>query len=173
MIRQEAKEQLLRWREVLVGGAAVLLGLMWLVGQSKMLLLPGMALLVAGAALIWLGIQRARFRAAGRGPGVVQVDEGQIIYFGPLSGGAVALQQLVQVVYDPGQLPAHWRLEQRSGLELLIPANAEGAEILYDAFATLPGLRMEQVLAAINMTDRVPKVVWRRDVPNPAHLSLH
>ena len=37
-----------------------------------------------------VGLRRLQFGQTGRGPGVVKVDEGQIAYFGPLTGGAVA-----------------------------------------------------------------------------------
>ncbi len=173
MIRPEAKAQLLRWREVLAGAFAFLLGLWWLVGPGNLLILPGVALMVAGAALIWVGAQRARFRSAGQGPGAVQVDEGQITYFGPLTGGAVDLRDLDRVVLDPTLHPTHWRLRQRGHPELLIPVNAEGAEALFDAFATLEGLRMAQVLSALNSLENLPVVVWQRDLVISAQATLH
>ncbi len=173
MIRPEAKAQLMRWREVLAGVAAVALGAWWLGGGSKLLLLPAAVLLVAGAALIWVGVQRARFRGEGQGPGSVDVDEGQITYFGPLTGGAVALRELNRVTLDPSLHPAHWRLSQDSAPELMIPVNADGAERLFDAFATLPGLRMEQALAALKTKEKHPIVIWRRNVSISAHPSLH
>ncbi|MEM1073710.1 MAG: hypothetical protein AAGI36_04620 [Pseudomonadota bacterium] len=173
MIRPEAKMQLLRWREVLVGAAAVLVGLWWWVGPRGLLTLPALALLCAGAALIWVGVQRARFRAAGDGPGAVRLDEGQIVYFGPLTGGAVALRELHRLTCDPGQHPAHWCLAQRGQPELLIPVNAEGAEVLFDAFTSLPGLRMDHLLAAQKRGGAHPIVIWQRDPPGSAQRSLH
>jgi hypothetical protein len=173
MIRPEARDQLMRWREVLAGGVAVVLGLWWLAGNSALLILPGAALTIAGVALIWIGVQRARFRARGQGPGSVQVDEGQITYFGPLTGGTVALREIARITLDPGFYPAHWRLWQRGVPELLIPVNAEGADSLFDAFATLPGLRMEKVLSALNGGGEHPIVIWQRDLPESAPISLH
>jgi hypothetical protein len=173
MIRPEAKAQLMRWREVIAGGAAVVLGAWWLAGSSAVLLIPGAALSLAGGALIWVGVQRARFRGEGQGPGSVDVDEGQITYFGPLTGGAVALRELTRVTLDPGLYPAHWRLREGTAPELLIPVNADGADRLFDAFATLPGLRMEQALAALKTTEKHPIVIWQRDLSISAHPTLH
>lgn len=173
MIRPEAKAQLMRWREALAGGAAAALGLWWLIGGSSLLLLPAVALLAAGVALIWVGVQRARFRGEGQGPGAVDVDEGQITYFGPLTGGAVALRELNRVTLDPGLHPAHWRLSQEGAPELMIPVNADGAERLFDAFATLSGFRMEQALAALRTKEKHPIVIWQRNASISAQSTLH
>ncbi|MGD9294261.1 MAG: hypothetical protein PVI41_05195, partial [Roseobacter sp.] len=124
-------------------------------------------------ALIWIGMQRARFRASGQGPGVIQVDEGQITYFGPLTGGTVALEDVTRITLDPSQYPFHWRLEQSGGQELFVPVNAEGADLLYDAFATLPGFRMENALAALKTSEKHPILIWQRDVSTFARLGLH
>lgn len=173
MIRPEAKAQIIRWREVLIGAGAVCVGMLWLGDAGSLFLLPALALLVGGAALIWIGVQRARFRHAGDGPGSVSVDEGQITYFGPLTGGAVALRELTRVTLDHGLYPAHWRLREGTAPELLIPVNADGAEALFDAFATLPGLRMEQVLAALKTSQKGTKVVWQRAGAGAAQARLH
>lgn len=173
MIRPEAKEHLMRWREVLVGAGALLLGLWWLLGKSALLMLPGAAFALGGAALIWIGVQRARFRGEGQGPGSVQVDEGQITYFGPLTGGAAALQDLSGIILDPTFHPMHWRLTQPGMPELVIPVNADGAERLFDAFATLPGLRMDRVLATLKAPGKHPSVIWRRDARPVPKIALH
>lgn len=171
MIRPEAKEQLMRWREVLVGAGAFFLGVWWLAGPMGLLKLPGAVVVIAGAALIWVGVQRARFRGKGQGPGSVSVDEGQINYFGPLTGGAVALREMTRITLDPGLHPTHWRLWQDGVPELLIPVNADGAERLFDAFATLPGLRMEQLLSALKTADKQPIVIWQRPVPGTRSIA--
>lgn len=173
MIRPEAKAQILRWREVIVGVGGVLLGLWWLTRSSDLLLLPGAALTVAGVALSWVGVQRARFRGEGQGPGSVDVDEGEITYFGPLTGGAVSLRELQEITYDPTVHPAHWRLRQKAVPELLIPVNAAGAEALFDAFATLPQFRMAQALAALHQDQQHPIVIWQRTAGTSAYPSLH
>ena len=173
MIRPEAMAQLMRWREVLIGAAALTLGVWWLVGPGRLLALPAIALIVTGAALVWIGIQRARFRSSGQGPGSVRVDEGQITYYGPLTGGMVALRELDSLTLDPTQHPAHWRLQQPGQPPLLIPVNAEGAEALFDAFSTLPGFRTAKALSAIRDAPKQPVVIWQRRHSISAHHTLH
>jgi hypothetical protein len=172
-IRPEARETLLRWREAGVGLLACALGLWWALAKGGLFLLPGIALLIAGAALIWIGVQRARFRAEGQGPGSVQVDEGQITYYGPLTGGAVALREITAITYDSTLHPAHWRLRMGAVPELLIPVNAEGSDGLFDAFATLPGFRMTHALNALQGREPHPIVIWQRDMSIAAQRTLH
>ena len=173
MIRPEARAQLAKWREVLIGGAGVLLGLWWIAGPGQLLLLPAVVLIVSGLALIWIGFQRARFRSSGHGPGAVSFDEGQVTYLGPLTGGAIALRELGSITFDPTLYPAHWRLAQPGQPELLIPVNAEGADKLFDAFSTLTGLRMEHALQAKNSASEHPIVIWQSKPSKFAQLPLH
>lgn len=160
--RAEAKAALWRWREVILGGATALLGLWWVFGPGGLLIVPGWALILAGGALIWLGVQRARFRGSDGGAGAVQVDEGQVSYFGPLTGGIVSLREMERLTLERAMFPAHWRLEQRGQPPLLIPVNAKGAEALFDAFATLPGLRTERMLQELHATRHQAVVIWQR-----------
>ena len=57
--------------------------------------------------------------------------------------------------------------------ELMIPVNAEGSDGLFDAFATLPGFRMAQALAALRGGGTHPIVIWRRDLSASAQRHLH
>ncbi len=177
MIRPEAKDQLMRWREALTGGALLLLGLWWLAGPGQLLTIPAIVMIIAGLALIRIGFQRARFRSAGAGPGSVRVDEGQVAYFGPLTGGVIALGELQALSLDRRQHPAHWRLKQPGQNELMIPVNAEGAEALFDAFATLPGLKTARMLDALNgraeSGGEQQVVIWHRDLSAHAQLTVH
>lgn len=171
--RPEAKAALWRWREVLAAAALVLVGLWWIMGPGRLLALPGWALVLAGVALCVVGVQRARFRGPGDGPGAVQVDEGQIAYFGPLTGGVVALRDLERLTLDAGLRPAHWCLEASGQAALLIPVNAAGSDALFDAFATLPGLRTERMLSELRGNSGHAVVIWERTPLRPAHTLLH
>ena len=126
------------------GALVLLIGTWWAVGVGGLLFWIGAFTMLSGAALIVLGIQRARFRIPGQGPGVVQVTEGQVAYFGPLSGGAVALSDLSRLQIRTDTKPGHWMLSQPGRGDLYIPLTADGAETLFDAFARLPGLRPTQ-----------------------------
>lgn len=184
MIRPEVRAALLRWRESIMAAAVVALGL-WLIGLGGWLFLP-FGLLVAGLglALVLLAHRRMRFGRGGGAPGIVEVDEGQIAYLGPTEGGFVSIAELVELrlVHLRGQ--RLWRLKQADGQALLIPVAAEGAERLFDAFAQLPAMDSQALVAALKAAPgaasgattvmaaadgtRLGPVIWRR----PAHLAL-
>ena len=174
-IRPEVRTSLWRWREALAGGCLAILGLWWALGVSGWILnAVGIALALLGAALIALGLQRARFRSGSDGPGVVQVVEGRVAYFGPLTGGAVNMADLTRLTLNHRQHPATWILRQPSADLLHIPVTAKGAEALFDAFATLPGLQTEHMLRALHSESDGETLIWQKDggqaVPG---LSLH
>lgn len=161
-IRPEARALVMQWREVLIGLAVLMLGAWW-AGGFGVLKWLGIVICGIGVALIVSGIQRARFRAGRGGPGVVQIDEGQVTYFGPLNGGAVAVQSLNRLVLDGGSNPAVWALYQAGQPPLHIPVNAEGADGLFDAFATLPGLKTGAMIAKLQARPDHPVVIWQKD----------
>ena len=160
-IRPEARATLWRWREVLLGLPILLLGLYWASGFG-LLKWVGFAVVIGGVALMLAGFQRARFRSARGGPGVVQVDERQITYFGPLDGGAVAIDDLTGVSLDARSEPPVWVLRQPGQNLLHIPVNAEGTDALFDAFAALPGIRTEHMLAQLARKPDHPVVIWSK-----------
>jgi hypothetical protein len=172
-IRPELRAHFWRWREVLAGAGMVALGLWLVIGPGGLLGWMGGALALAGVAQGIVGLQKTRFRAEGHGPGVVQVDEGQITYFGPLGGGAVSVADLNSVSLNPLEKPAHWMLDQPGVPTLHIPVNAEGAEALFDAFAALPGIRTERMLAELKSGPSCPVVIWSRGSLRPEHQRLH
>lgn len=169
--RPEATATLWRWREVLVGIAVAVLALWWLAGPRGLLGFVAPALLVAAGALIMIGLQRGRFRGAGGGLGTVQVDEGQVTYFGPLTGGTIAMRELSRLTLDGAQRPAHWRLEQPDHPPVMIPVDADGADALFDAFASLPELKTEHMLSQLRAAPRKPVVIWERPVPTLAQMK--
>lgn len=171
--RPEAKAALWRWREVIVAGAMTLLGLWWIIGPGRLLALPGWAFVLGGIALGLVGFQRGRFRGPGDGPGAVQVDEGQIAYFGPLTGGVVSLAALERLSLDATANPAHWRLDAPDQAAVLIPVNAAGSDALFDAFSKLPGLRTERMLSELRNRRDHAVVIWERTPLRPAHTLLH
>lgn len=162
-IRPEAQKAMMQWREALLGAAILVLGLWWSSG-SGILQWVGVVVVLAGAVLIYTGVQRGRFRAGKGGPGVVTVDEGEISYFGPLSGGVVSISDVALVMLDPTQDPPVWVLQQPRQADIAIPVNAEGAEGLFDAFAQLPGIRTEYMLASLKSDAGQPVVIWAKPV---------
>ena len=169
-VRPEARQAIWRWREVLVALGVLALGAYWAFGTGALLHWLGYVVLVAGVVLLVTGLQRGRFRGSKGGPGVVHVDEGAVAYFGPLTGGAVALRELTAVMLDPGGKPPHWVLSQPGQADLYIPLNAEGAEALFDAFASLPGIKTEKMLAEMKRDHGQPVMIWQREArPRALH----
>ena len=159
-IRPEVRHFAARWREVLGGVAVALLGLWWALAARPPLSWVGFVLVVAGVAVALAGWQRARFRRGGGGAGVVQLDEGRLTYFGPLSGGSVAVRDVHAVGLDPRHKPLHWVLSDDEGT-VQIPVDAEGTDALFDVLARLPGIDTARVLGALEHPPQAPVTLWQ------------
>lgn len=162
-IRPEARATLWRWREALTGGCMLIFGLWWGLTGASLTRWVGGVLALAALALLIAGVQRGRFRGQSDGRGVVRTDEGQVAYFGPLSGGIVALTEITQIAFDGRGKPAHWVLSQPGQDDLYIPVDASGAEALFDVFTRLPDLKTEHVLRVMRHPATSRTVVWRRN----------
>jgi hypothetical protein len=161
MIRPEVRATLRRWREVIAAGLVAALGL-WLVMLGGYLLVPlGGAVMILAAGWALIALRRIRFLRGVAAPGVVEVDEGQIGYFGPTFGGFVALAELAELRLAEFHGARAWRLKTQDGQVLLIPVDAAGAERLYDAFAALPGIDMARITAALDH-EQATLPLWRR-----------
>lgn len=162
LIRPAAAATLARWREVMVA-AVIAAGGLW-VGTRGGLLLPVVGGLIAalGLGLGIVGLRRMRFTRGSGDPGVVQVVEGQITYFGPTEGGFAGLSSIDEIALITRGGARVWRLSQVEGEALCIPTAATGAEALFDAFAELPGLDSGMLLAALDGPPDLPRIVWRR-----------
>lgn len=168
-LRPEAKAQLMRWREALIGGVAALFGLWLVFTGSGLPLLFGIALSLGGGWLAVAGVQRGRFRQGSDGPGVVRVVEGSVTYFGPWGGGVAALDRLAWLELVPADGAAGlWVLIDDEGRRLEIPVDARGAEALLDLFSALPGLRTGAMLRSLQVPVRERTMIWQRD-----RLRLH
>lgn len=159
MIRPELKP----WIEP---GAALLLGLfgLWLIWLGGWVLWP-LGAAVVFVALAWGGfaLRRLAFQRPVDAPGLVEVDEGALRYFGARTlGGQVALRDLTELRLLRLNGQPHWRLKTRDEA-LLIPVAAKGAEALPDAFTALPGFSMGAASAALARRDLAVQTIWQRD----------
>ncbi|KGM48226.1 hypothetical protein [Pseudooceanicola atlanticus] len=162
-VRPELRATLWRWREALVAAVIGLVGLWAALTSFGILAMLGWGLVLLCPVLIFAGWQRGRFRADGQGPGVVRVDEGQVAYFGPLTGGVAAISEINRLALDSRQHPPVWALEQPGQPDLMIPLNAEGADALFDIFAALPGIRTDRMLDEMRRTNRPHRtVIWEK-----------
>jgi hypothetical protein len=148
-IRPEARAALWRWREVLAAAGLAAVGL-WLAALGGYILVPlGAGVMVLALGFGLLAWRRLRFAQGGDAPGVVEIDEGQVSFFGPSFGGAVALRELVELRLITMSGRRLWRLKQKDGQTLLIPVEAMGAERLFDAFSALPGMNTATLVEAV------------------------
>lgn len=163
-LRPAVREALWRWRDVIVALGVGALGLWWVLGTFGIVYWLGWGLIALSVLLLAAGVQRGRFRRGGGGPGVVSLDEGRLSYFGPLTGGAIPLAEIDSVVFDPvGAADGQWIVTGLDRTVLAIPMRAAGAEVLFDALNTLPGLRTQDVLAVLSSPPRKAVTVWQRE----------
>ena len=150
MIRPEVGALARRWREVIAAAALAAFGLWTLSGGGYVLLPLGLAIVALAAGWGLIALRRIRFLRGIDAPGFVEVDEGQVGYFGPTFGGFVALADLAELCLAEHYGARAWRLRTGDGQVLLSPVDAAGADRLYDAFAALPGIDMSALVAALD-----------------------
>ena len=162
LIRWELREKFWRFRETIVGALVALLGLYWAAFALGLLAFIGIVVALFGAVLLVTGIQRGLFRIGRDGAGVVQINEGQVLYFGPAEGGAVAVADLARVdLTRSDNNRRNWRLTDVSGGVLHIPVDAEGAEALFDVFSNLGGGRTVNLLSALHEDLPDQFMIWQ------------
>ena len=105
---------------------------------------------------------------------MVEVDEAQISYMGPTTGGFVSLSELVELRLLTLRGRRLWRLKQADGQALLVPVDAAGSAALFDAFGNLPGMDTSALVRALEPVSRASgaalvnadqpemQVIWRR-----------
>lgn len=173
MIRPELRTELARWSEVLTSLVIAALGV-WAALLARDSFFQLIAALIAGTGLTLavIGWRRMRFHRTTDGPGIVQVLEAQISYFGPETGGFISARDLVELhLTDSG---TSWHLIGQDGTRLDIPVGAEGADALFDIFANLPDVHMQSILDALDSPAQVPaRPLWlhpsRRSIARRLH----
>lgn len=165
-LRPEVRAFLWRWREALLAAVVLALGLWWAltgIGINRWL---GYIFCLIGIGWGIAAVQRARFAQDGDGPGVVQIRERRLAYFGPLDGGIVDVADLSRLELDPTSYPEpSWILTSSEGQVLAIPINAKGAEGLFDIFAALPDIKTSTILDVLSRTPDARVTVWSRVRP--------
>lgn len=173
MIRDEAKQTLWRIREVLIALGLGALGAYWATAFFGLLQYIGYVLLALAVVVFIMGLQRFRFRANTTGAGVVTVIEGQITYFGPYSGGTIAIPDISRITLIQKPTSKCWVLEQPAQPAITIPVDAKGADGLFDAFASLQGLRIEHMLSMLSREIAQPVLIWQQNTYLDPDRFLH
>lgn len=165
-LRPAARDALWRWREVIGAAAVIMLGLWWSTTFFSPVRWIGWAIVGLGAVWAMGAFQRIRFAQDGEGPGVVKIVERRLAYFGPLTGGVIEMDDAAKLELEPNAYPAaHWIITSLSGDTVEIPVNAEGADALFDLFASLPGIETQKMLATLNHTPDQRVVIWQATKP--------
>ena len=164
-IRPEASAALARWREVGLSLACAAFGV-WIVARGGWFYgVIGTCVMLFGFGLALTAWRRLRFGAHGQAPGIVRYDEGAIAYFGPETGGIVALSEIAAVSAAATTGGPVWRITQAGGPTVDIPFGAQGADGLFDTFAALPGARPADFLDAVEHPPQGERRVWQRTAP--------
>lgn len=148
-LRPAVRQGLHRHREVIATAALAAFGVWVATWGGAVYLGFGAVILAVATGWAILALRALRFRQAGEAPGVVRVREGQVGYLGPRVGGFVGLSDLAEVRLLTLRGRRVWQLRQANGATLHIPVEALGAEALYDAFATLPGIDTAALVLAL------------------------
>ena len=166
-IRPEIRQGLLKWRGAIFFALVAAIGLYYFVTRFGAGRFVGLAVLGIGMGLMIDAIRRARFPDDGGGPGIVTVDERRIVYFGPLGGGSMSIDELERVSLAIGQSPSdtwglRWQFQDLDNQLLTIPSDAEGAAALYDALAALPGVDLRPLTQGHNLSAGQNIEIWTR-----------
>ncbi len=157
------------WREPLVLAAMILVGLLlFRHGQNRAdPALQFFGLLIAVPFTLGLipAIRSVRLRRQRLDPGLIEVAERQITYLGPHFGGTVSVDALTRIEIittddGPFRPDVFWTLFHNDGPALSIPANAEGADLLLDAFSALPGFDTRAVIRAMASGESATFAIW-------------
>lgn len=116
------------------------------------------------SAVLWIAHrQRAAFYREVTQPGIVQIDEAQISYYGPETGGVVDRDALIRVdLISDGDGRARWALYHSDGSPVSIPLAAEGADQLVDLLMSLSGVEVGAALSALDRGRVGLVTVWTR-----------
>ncbi|MDB2475665.1 hypothetical protein N9X06_01685 [Paracoccaceae bacterium] len=160
-MRQDAIETLQRFSGLIIALCTICLGLYWILNSFGLLMIVGYPVAFIGIALGYSAIQRLRFHRNTEGQGIVHFVEGQITYFGPESGGIVAVGDITRVMLHKIGRENVWVIEQPAQPALVIPTNAQGADRLFDAFVLLPNWNVEFTLSRLEDNQSHEDVIWQ------------
>jgi hypothetical protein len=157
-----------KWWEAYFVGAVLLFGF-WIFLRGTITLnlvyqALGLVISLFGILLLRTTIQRIRFRRAQQAPGMVDVNEREISYFGPMHGKTISLESLQKIeLRESEAYAAIWVLHNTEGDPLIVPTTAKGSDHLFDAFTGLSGVKMDVLVTALNSVPVQSQVIWERD----------
>jgi len=165
-IRPEIISRLIRWREVMAGLALSAMGIWYAITGVGNIAMIGIGIAMAGAILLFTGFQRARFRAPKNGPGMVEIVERQVTYFGAVYGTSFSFDQASEIAIETsgkgsGTDQMFWIFDVRGEGEQRVPAAAVGAEGFFDALAGFNGANYQKVIEASQSKSPGRYEIWQ------------
>ena len=168
MFRPEAIARLMRWKEPILIGLVLIyaVSLFWkaVTLGSWISGIVGLVLVMVVGSLLYVSYLRARLRRDVTGPGLVEIDERSITFFGPTTGGEVELDNItrIQISTLPSNLgDRNWIIWHHGG-SLVIPVAASGADQLLEVLTALPGFRYDTTLNAIDANTQEIFTIWTK-----------
>lgn len=168
-IRTEVAQSIKQYQEVLWGLLAVVVGTIG-VFTGGFISLISIPVLIAGAAIIYLGARRARFQALrAKSPisdGVVEMVEQELTFFSSGIGASIAMEQVVKIEIEtndkgPEFEDMYWVFYQRADPPVRIPSGAVGGDEVFDALVAFPGASYEKVIEATQSTTNQRFLIWQ------------
>jgi len=166
-IRPEVRALLWQWRDVLIGLAVFALGLWVFLRSFGVLAWLGAAAAIVGVLLVLTGAIRVRFRVPHGGPGVVEIIERRMTYFGPEGGRSFSFDEVKKIEIEtteggPSFDDLFWIFHLEGNPPVRIPASAAEGEEIIDALSAFSGVNSKNVVDACLTTSRERFLVWEK-----------
>ena len=165
-VRDDAAATLRKYQEVLLGIVLILIGFWILVSFHGFLRWLSVPLVVLGSVSTWNAWRRTRMKAANNGPGVVEIDERRLSYFGPFGGQSISLNDVTRIQIETTELgpfadDMFWLFYTGSELAR-VPSSAQGADAILDALSSFKGADYDAVIRASSSTKRDKFLIWQK-----------
>jgi hypothetical protein len=171
-VRPDVTAAIWRLREILLTLTLAAIGL-WLILLGGWVLVPlGLIVLAISITFTRHALARLKFQQAVGAPGIVELDEAQLGYLGPEVGGFISLDEAVELRLVTMHGRRLWRIKQADGQAMLVPVDATGAAQLFDAFASLPGMDVSALAAAVSAAKLQATGTHDLEIAEPAMLVI-
>ena len=165
-VRDDAAKALRRYQELFVGLALILVSIwVWVnfLGVLRWIALP---LAVLGLVSAWYAWRRVRVKAGNDGPGVLEVDERRLSYFGPFGGTSISLDDVIRIEIETTELgpfteDMFWLFHTRTETAR-IPSSAQGGDKIFDVLSSFSGADYDAAIRASSSSKRDNFLIWQK-----------
>jgi len=166
-IRPNVRAHFSKWFEAYLVAAFLIIGLRLLIRgfviESIVYEIVGALVVLLGLVFLRGAIQRIQFRRSQMAPGMVDVTEREISYFGPMLGKTISLESLLKIeLRESEAYGSVWVMHNSEGDPMIVPTSAKGSDRLFDAFTSLSDVKMDALVRAVNTVPVRNHVIWER-----------